>query len=82
MVSFIIVTNLLVFLYVQTTDYASAELSGKITSICTPGGGCVTIMCIDDHPCETIVSNASNSTELGNLIENKTRVALLPRELV
>ena len=82
MLFFIIVTNLLVFLYVQTTDYASAQLSGKMDLICTPGGDCVTIMCIDDHPCEKIVSNASNSTELGNLIENKTRVALIPRDLV
>ena len=72
---------MLIFLYFDTIDYVSAQPSGKMTSKCTPDGDCVTMLCVSDYPCETIVSNSSNSTELGNIIEDKTRAILISREV-
>ena len=73
---------MLVLAYVETTVYASAQLSGKMTSKCSSGGECITVICIDDQPCETIMSNSSNGTELRNFLENKTKVTLIPQEII
>lgn len=73
---------MLFFHYVQTTELANAKLAGKMTSTCTSGGDCITVICIDDHPCETIKTNSNNSTELGDLLENMTRITLTPQEIV
>ena len=70
------------FHYVQTTELANAQLAGKMTSTCTSGGDCITVICIDDHPCETIKTNSNNSTELGDFLENMTRITLTPQEIV
>jgi hypothetical protein len=53
-----------------------------MTSTCTSGGDCITVICIDDHPCETIKTNSNNGTELGDFLENMTRVTLAPQEIV
>lgn len=71
-----------VFHYVQTTEFANAKLDGKMTSTCTSGGDCITVTCIDDHPCETIKTNSNNGTEPGGLIDNITTVTLTPQEVV
>ena len=73
---------MLIFLNFETTDYASAQLSGNITSKCSSAGDCVTVICIDDHPCETIKTNSNNGTELGDFLDNMTRVTLPPQEIV
>ena len=73
---------MLVFHYVQTTELANAQLDGKMTSTCTSGGDCITVICIDDHPCETIKSNSTNGTELRDFLENKTKVTLITQEIV
>ena len=73
---------MLIFLNFETTDYASAQLSGNMTSKCSSAGDCVTVICIDDQPCETIKSNSTNSTELRDFLENKTIVTLIPQEIV
>lgn len=73
---------MLVFHYVQTIELANAQLNGKMTSTCTSGGDCITVICIDDHPCETIKTNSNNGTELGDFIDNMTRVTLTPQEVV
>lgn len=73
---------MLVFHYVQTTELANAQLDGKMTSTCTSGGDCITVICIDDHPCKTIKTNSYNGTELGDFIDNMTRVTLTPQEVV
>ena len=78
---FFIMICILVFHYVQT-ELANAQLAGKMTSTCTSGGDCITIICIGDHPCETIKTNSSNGTELGDFLENMTRVTLTPQEIV
>ena len=65
--------NVLIFLNFQTTDYASAQLSGNLTSKCSSGGKCITVICIDNQPCETIMSNSKNGTELHDFLENKTK---------
>ena len=67
---------------VQTTHLANAQVDGKMTSTCTSGGDCITVICIDDHPCETIRTNSNNGTELGDLIDNMTRVTLTPQDVV
>jgi hypothetical protein len=59
---------MLIFLYFQTTDYASAQPSGNMTSKCSSAEDCVTVICIDDQPCETIMSNSSNGTELRDFL--------------
>jgi hypothetical protein len=82
MVFFILSISMLVFHYVQTTELANAQLNGKMTSTCTSGGDCITVICIDDHPCETIKTNSNNGTELGDFIHNMTRVTLTPQEVV
>ena len=56
--------NMLFFLDFQATDYASAQLNWNMTSKCSSGGDCITVICIDDQPCETIMSNSTNGTEL------------------
>jgi len=53
-----------------------------MTSKCSSGGECITVICIDDQPCETIMSNSSNGTELRNFLENKTKVTLIPQEII
>jgi hypothetical protein len=73
---------MLIFLYSQTTDYASAQLSGNMTSKCSSAGDCVTVICINDQPCETIKSNSNNDTELHDFLGNKTKVTLIPQEIL
>lgn len=82
MVFFIMSISVLVFHYIQTTELANAQLDGKMTSTCTSGGDCITVICIDDHPCETIKTNSNNGTELGDFIDNITRVTLTPQDVV
>lgn len=72
----------LVFHYFQTIELANAQHAGKMTSTCTSGGDCITVICIDDHPCETIKTNSNNGTELRNFLENMTKVTLTPQEIV
>jgi hypothetical protein len=74
--------NMLIFLNFETTDYANAQFSGNMTSKCSSAGDCVTVICIDDQPCETIKSNSTNGTELRDFLENKTEVTLIPQEIV
>ncbi|CAN5500770.1 hypothetical protein BH18THE1_BH18THE1_09140 [soil metagenome] len=73
---------MIIFLDFQVTDYASAQLSGNMTSKCSSGGECITVICIDDQPCETFMSNSSNGTELRDFLENKTKVTLVPQEII
>jgi hypothetical protein len=73
---------MLVLVYVETTDYARAQLSGNMTSKCSSGGDCITVVCIDDQPCEKFTSNSSNGTELLDFLENKTKVTLIPQEII
>lgn len=82
MVFFILSICVLVFHYFQTIELANAQLAGKMTSTCTSGGDCITVICIDNHPCETIKTNSNNGTELGDYLENMTRVTLTPQEIV
>lgn len=82
MVFSIMSISVLVFHYIQTTELANAQLDGKMTSTCTSGGDCITVICIDDHPCETIKTNSNNGTELGDFIDNITRVTLTPQDVV
>ena len=73
---------MLILAYVETTDYARAELSGKMTSKCSSVGECITVVCIDDNPCEKFRSNSNNGTELLDFLKNKTKVAFLPQDIV
>ena len=69
------------FLNLHTIDYGNAQILGNMTSKCS-GQKCTTIVCIDGEPCETIKSNSNNFTELQDFLENKTKVTLIPREIV
>ena len=71
-----------IFLYLQTTDYANAQLRGNMTSKCSPGGECATEICINDQSCNTIMSDSSNGTDLREFLENKTKVTFIPREVI
>jgi hypothetical protein len=73
---------MLVLVYVQSTDYASSQLSGKMTTTRNSEGECITVICIDDKPCETITSNSNNSTDLRDLLENKTKVTFRSQDIV
>jgi hypothetical protein len=74
--------NMLIFLYFQTIDYTSAQHRGNMILKCSTAGNCTTEVCIDDQPCETIKSNSKNGTELGDFWGNKTKVTLIPQEVV
>ena len=74
--------NVIFLLLLETIDYANAQHSGKMTLTCTSGGNCITVICIDDRPCDTIQLNSKNSTGLRDFLENKTRTALIPNEIV
>jgi hypothetical protein len=74
--------NVIFLLLIETTDFANAQHSGKMTLTCNHGGNCLTVICIDDKPCDTIQLNSKNSTGLRDFLENKTRVELIPREIV
>lgn len=82
MVFFILSICVLVLHHFQTIGLANAQLAGKMTSTCTLGGDCITVICIDDHHCETIKTNSNNGTELGDFLENMTRITLTPQEIV
>jgi hypothetical protein len=73
---------MLVLVYVEITDYARAQLSGKMTSKCSLGGDCITVICIDDQPCKKFTSNSNNGTELLDFLKNKTKVTFLPQDIV
>jgi hypothetical protein len=53
-----------------------------MTLTCTRGGNCITVICIDDRPCDAVQLNSKNSTGLRDFLENKTRTALIPNEIV
>ena len=53
-----------------------------MTLRCSPGGECVTEICIDDQSCNTIMSDSSNGTDLREFLENKTKVTFIPREII
>jgi hypothetical protein len=72
----------LIFLNFQTTDYARAQIRGNMTLKCSPGGECLTVTCIDDQSCEKIMSDSRNGTDLREFLENKTKVTLIPREII
>jgi hypothetical protein len=74
--------NVIIFLILQTTDHAYAQHSGNLTSKCSSDEECITVICIDDQPCETIMSNSRNGSELREFLENKTKVNFIPRETV
>jgi hypothetical protein len=74
--------NIIFLLLMETTDFANAQHSGKMTLTCNHGGNCLTVICIDDKPCDTIQLNSKNSTGLRDFLENKTRVELIPKEIV
>lgn len=69
------------FLNLNVIDYINAQILGNMTSKCS-GQKCTTIVCIDGGPCETIKSNSNNFTELQDFLENKTKVTLIPHEIM
>lgn len=82
MIIFALTLNVIFPLLVETIDFATAQHSGKMTLTCTRGGNCITVICIDDRPCDTMQLDSKNSTGLRDFLENKTRTALIPNEIV
>jgi len=74
--------NVIFLLLAETTEYANAQHSGKMTLTCSHGGNCVSVICIDDNPCDTIQLNSKNSTGLRDFLENNTKADLIPKEIV
>ncbi len=74
--------NVIFLLLAETTDVANAQHSGKMTLTCNHERNCVTVICIDDKPCDTIQLNSKNSTGLRDFLENKTKADLMPKEIV
>lgn len=81
-VIFALTFNVTFFLVVETPDFAHAQHTGKMTLTCSGGENCITVICIDDRPCDTIQLNSKNSTGLRDFLENKTKTALIPKEIV
>jgi hypothetical protein len=73
---------MLIFLNFQSKDYANAQLRGNMTLKCSQGGECLTVICIDDKSCETIMSDSRNGTDIREFLENKTKVTLIPRDII
>jgi hypothetical protein len=74
--------NVIFLLLAETTDFANAQHSGKMTLTCNHGRNCVTVICIDDKPCDTIQLNSKNSTGLRDYLENQTKADSIPKEIV
>jgi hypothetical protein len=74
--------NVILLVLMETTDFANAQHNGKMTLTCNNGGNCLTVICIDDKPCDTIQLNSKNSTGLRDFLENKTRADLIPKGIV
>lgn len=74
--------NMVIFIILQSTDHANAQHVGNLTSRCSSDEVCITVICIDDEPCETIMSNSKNGSELREFLENKTKVNVIPKERV
>jgi hypothetical protein len=74
--------NVIFLLLGETTDFANSQHSGKMTLTCSNGENCVTVICIDDKPCDTIQMNSKNSTGLRDFLENKTKDDLIAKEIV
>lgn len=74
--------NVIFLILAETTDFANAQHSGKMTLTCSHGGNCVTVICIDDKPCDTIQLNSKNSTGLHDFLANKTKADLIAKEIV
>jgi len=73
---------MITFLNLQIIDFVNAQTIGNMTSKCKSGGECITIICLNDRPCETIKSNSSDITGLRDFFENRTKVTLIPSEIV
>ena len=82
MIIFAMTLSVILPLLVETIDFATAQHSGKMTLTCTRGGNCITVICIDDRPCDTMQLNSENSTGLRNFLENKSRTAVIPNEII
>lgn len=78
----VLALNFIFLVQVETANIANAQHSGKMTLTCNRGGNCITVICIDDQPCDTIKLNSKNSTGLNNFLENKTKAELIPKEIV
>ena len=74
--------NMVFFLIFQTTDYAYAQLEGNMTSKCSSDEECITVICFDGQPCETIMSNSRNGSDLREFLENRTKDNLIPRQTI
>lgn len=81
LIIFAMTLNVIFLLMVETTDFATAQHSGKMTLTCTRAGNCITVICIDDRPCDTMQLNSKNSTGLRDFLENKTKTSLIPNEI-
>jgi len=77
-----LVLSVIFFVSAETAEIANAQHSGKMTLTCIRGGNCITIICIDDRPCDTIQLNSKNSTGLHDFLENKTKADLIQKEIV
>jgi hypothetical protein len=73
---------MLIFLNLQTSDYANAQLRRNMTLKCSPGGECITEICINNQSCDTIISDPSKGIDLREFLENKTKVTFIPREII
>jgi hypothetical protein len=81
-VIFALMLNLIFLLFAETNGLAQAQHSGKMTVTCSQGEYCITVICIDDKPCDTIQLNSKNSTGLRDFLENKTKSAIMPKDIV
>lgn len=78
-----VLTITVVFFIPGETAYsANAQHSGEMTLTCIRGGNCVSVICIDDRPCNTFQLNSKNSTGFQEFLENKTKDNLFPKQIV
>ena len=82
MVTCALAFNVIFLLLAETADLANAQHSGKMTLTCNHERNCVTVICIDDKPCDSIQLNSKNSTGLRDFSENKRKADLIPKEIV
>ena len=74
--------NVIFLLLAETIDIANAQHTGKMTLTCNHERNCVTVVCIDDRPCDTLQLNSKNSTGLRDFLENKTKADPIQNEIV
>lgn len=78
-----LVASLIVFTFERNSIYGQLQ-SNYTSRVCNADGSCITTMCINSEPCQTIKSNptSGSSQENSTSNQNKTEPLDLPGQII